>query len=67
MVTVKRDSQGGFREQARWKDLSITRSSDGAQSVLSTANSLYGDALVGFASYPDGSGGFTPLDFVAQL
>jgi hypothetical protein len=67
VVTVKRNRQGGFREQARWKDLPITRSSDGAQSVLSTANSLYGDAVVGFANYPDGSGGLTPLDFVAQL
>lgn len=67
VVTVKRNRQAGFREQARWKDLPITRSSDGAQSVLSTANSLYGDAVVGFANYPDGSGGLTPLDFVAQL
>ncbi len=67
VVTVKRNRQGGFREQARWKDLPITCSSDGAQSVLSTANSLYGDAVVGFANYPDGSGGLTPLDFVAQL
>ena len=55
VVTVKRNRQGGFREQARWKDLPITRRSDGAQSVLSTAK------------YPDGSGGLTPLDFVAQL
>ena len=66
VVTVKRNRQGGFREQARWDDLPITRTSDGAQSVLSTANSLYGDAVVGFANYPDGSGGLTPLDFVAQ-
>jgi hypothetical protein len=66
VVTVKRNRQGGFREQARWKDLDVTRSSDGAQSVLSTANSLYGDAVVGFANYPDGRG-VTPLDFVAQL
>jgi len=35
--------------------------------VLSTANSLYGDVVVGFANYPNGSGGLTPLDFVAQL
>jgi hypothetical protein len=67
VVTVKRNRQGGFREQARWEDLTITRSSDGAQSVLSTANSLYGDAVVGFANYPDGNRGLTPLDFVAQL
>ena len=67
VVTVKRNRQGGFREQARWEDLTITRSSDGAQSVLSTANSLYGDAVVGFANYPDGNGGLTPLDFVAKL
>ena len=67
VVTVKRNRQGDFRERARWQDLTITRSSDGVQSVLSTANSLYGDAVVGFANYPDGNGGLTPLDFVAQL
>jgi len=32
-----------------------------------TVNPLYGDAVLGFASYPDGGGGLTPLDFVAQL
>jgi hypothetical protein len=66
-VTVKRNRQGDFRERARWQDLTITRSSDGAESVLSTANSLYGDKVVGFANYPDGNGGLTPLDFVAQF
>jgi hypothetical protein len=44
----------------------VTRSSDGASSVLSTANSLYGDVTVGFANYPDGDGRPTPLDFVVQ-
>ena len=33
-----------------------------------TVNPLYEDAVLGFASYPDGGGGgLTLLDFVAQL
>jgi len=67
VVTVKRDRDGGFRRQATWDDLEVTRTSDGAKSLLSTANSLYGDAVVGFANYPDGGGGLSALDFVAQL
>jgi hypothetical protein len=34
--------------------------------VLTTANSQFGQVTVGFANYPDGNGGLTPLDFVAQ-
>jgi hypothetical protein len=67
VVTVKRDQRGDFKSEANWRDLKVTRSSDGEMSVLSTANSLYGDAVVGFANYPDGNGGLTPLDFVAQF
>jgi hypothetical protein len=66
VVTVKRNRNGGFKAKARWQDLNVQRSSDGATSVLSTANSLYGDVTVGFANYPNGSGGLVPLDFVAQ-
>jgi hypothetical protein len=67
IVTVKRNKRGGFRAKARWQDLDVRRSSDGADSVLSTANSLYGDVTVGFANYPDGNGGLTQLDYVTQL
>ncbi|PZV24645.1 MAG: hypothetical protein DCF18_02265 [Cyanobium sp.] len=66
-VTVKRNKKGEFRAKASWQDLDVTRSSDGAISVLSTANSLYGDVTVGFANYPDGNSGLTPLDFVSRL
>ena len=65
-VVVKRNRKGGFSSQAKWLDLEVTRSSDGAMSVLTTANSLYGDTTVGLANYRDGSGGLTALDFVAQ-
>lgn len=65
VVVVERDRRGGFMPQARWQDLDVRRSSDNAQSVLSTANSQYGNVTVGFANYPDGSQGLTPLDFVA--
>ena len=67
IVTVKRNERGGFRAKARWQDLDVKRSSDGEDSVLSTANSLYGDVTVGFANYPDGNGGLTQLDYVTQL
>ena len=67
IVTVKRNERGGFRAKARWQDLDVRRSSDGEDSVLSTANSLYGDVTVGFANYPDGNGGLTQLDYVTQL
>ncbi len=66
VVKVRRDDLGNFSAKALWEDLTVTRSSDGATSVLSTANSLYGGVTVGFANYPDGNGGITPLDFVAQ-
>jgi hypothetical protein len=66
VVTVKRNRQGDFRPDANWRDLKVTRSSDQAVSVLSTANSQFGQVTVGFANYPDGNGGLTPLDFVAQ-
>lgn len=66
VVSVKRNRSSGFRASARWRDLDVTRSSDGAESVLSTGNSLYGDVTVGFANYLDGSGGLTPLSYVAQ-
>ena len=67
IVTVKRNERGGFRAKARWQDLDVRRSSDGEDSVLSTANSLYGDVTVGFANYPDRNGGLTQLDYVTQL
>jgi hypothetical protein len=67
IVTVKRNERGGFRAKASWQDLDVRRSSDGEDSVLSTANSLYGDVTVGFANYPDGNGGLTQLDYVTQL
>lgn len=67
IVTVKRNKKGGFRAKARWQDLDVTRSSDGEKSVLSTANSLYGDVTIGFANYPDGNGGLAQLDYVTQL
>jgi hypothetical protein len=66
VVKVRRDDLGHFSATALWEDLKVTRSSDGASSVLSTANSLYGGVTVGFANYPDGNGGITPLDFVVQ-
>lgn len=67
VVTVKRNKRGDFKPEANWRDLKVTRSSDGQMSVLSTANSQFGQVTVGFANYPDGNGGLTPLDFVAQL
>ena len=66
VVSVKRNRKGGFKASARWRDLDVTRSSDGARSVFSTGNSLYGDITVGLANYPDGNGGLIPLDYVAQ-
>lgn len=63
VATVRRNARGGFRPKARWQDLHVTRSSDGAASVLTTANSQYGKVTVGFANYPDANG---TLDFVAQ-
>jgi hypothetical protein len=66
VVEVSRDDLGNFCAQAHWQDLTVTRSSDGETSVLSTANSLSGGVTVGFANYPDGNGGLTPLDFVVQ-
>jgi len=66
VVEVRRDDLGHFCAKALWQDLTVTRSSDGATSVLSTANSFYGGVTVGFATYPDGNGGNTKLDFVAQ-
>jgi hypothetical protein len=67
VVEVTRDDLGHFCAKARWQDLTVTRSSDGVTSVLSTANSFYDGVTVGFAIYPDGNGGNTKLDFVAQL
>ena len=66
VVTVKRNRRGDFKTEALWQDLDITRSSDGTESVLTTGNSLYGDATVGFANYPESDGSLTSLSFVFQ-
>lgn len=66
VVTVKRNKRDDFKPEANWRDLKVTRSSDGEASVISTANSQFRQVTVGFANYPDGNGGLTPLDFVAQ-
>lgn len=65
-MSVKRKRRGSFKASAGWRDLDVTRSSDGAESVLSTANSLYGDLKVGFSNYLDGSRGLTQLSYAAQ-
>ena len=66
VVTVKRNRRGDFKTEALWQDLDITRSSDGTESVFTTGNSLYGDATVGFANYPESDGSLTSLSFVFQ-
>jgi hypothetical protein len=66
VVRVRRNDRGGFKAKARWRDLDLTRSGDGAQSLLSTGNSLYGDVTVGLANYLQPNGGLTPLGYVAQ-
>ena len=66
VVTVKRNRRGDFKTEALWQDLDITRSSDGTESVLTTGNSLYGDATVGFANYPKSDGSLTKSSFVFQ-
>ncbi len=66
VVTVKRNRRGDFNTEALWQDLDITRSSDGTESVLTTGNSLYGDATVGFANYPESDGSLAKSSFVFQ-
>ena len=55
------DRSGAFKEAAEWNTLDIMNSGTDVESVLSTANSLYGDQVVGFANYPDGDGSVEPL------
>ncbi len=66
VVKVRRNDRGGFKARARWRDLDLTRSRDGAQSVLSTGNSLYRDVTVGLANYLEPNNSLTPLGYVAQ-
>ena len=66
VVTVKRNRRGGFEAAALWQDLDVSRSSDGAESLITTGNSLYGDAVVGLAQYSDGDGSLTPLSFASE-
>ncbi|QPN60836.1 hypothetical protein H8F24_05575 [Synechococcus sp. CBW1002] len=66
MVTVKRKSSEAFKAKARWRDLDVVKSDSCVPSVLTTANSQYGDVTVGFANYPNPDGTLAAADFVAQ-
>jgi hypothetical protein len=66
VVRVRRNGRGGFKAKARWRDLDPTRSRDGAESLLSTGNSLYRDVTVGLANYLEPNDSLSPLGFVAQ-
>jgi hypothetical protein len=66
VVRVRRNGRDGFKARARWRDLDLTRSRDGAQSVLSTGNSLSRDVTVGLANYLEPNNSLTPMGYVAQ-
>lgn len=66
VVMVKRRKSGGFREEARWQTLDVREDGTGTESVLSTGNSLYGNAVVGFANYPKPKGGVRQADYVIK-
>ena len=67
VATIERDRSGAFKEAAEWNTLDIMKSGTDIESVFSTANSIYGDQVVGFANYPDGDGSVEPLSFVVDL
>ncbi len=64
VVRVKRSASGDFQQTARWRSLDVREDQTGTPSLLSTANSLYGNAVVGFANYPKATGGLRQADFV---
>ena len=66
VVMVKRRKAGGFRERARWQTLDVREDGTGTESVFSTGNSLYANAVVGFANYPQPNGGVRQADFVIK-
>ena len=67
VATIERGRSGAFKEAAEWNTLDIMNSGTDVESVFSTANSIYGDQVVGFANYPDGDGSVEPLSFVVDL
>jgi hypothetical protein len=66
VVRVERDRSGGFDAEAQWLPLQVNESGTGVESILSTGNSLFGDAVVGFANYPTSANGLTQADYVIQ-
>ncbi|WP_411869468.1 hypothetical protein [Vulcanococcus limneticus] len=66
VVRVERDRSGGFDAEAQWLPLQVKQSGTGVESILSTGNSLFGDAVVGFANYPTSANGLTQADYVIQ-
>ncbi len=66
VVKVERGRSGDFKAEAQWRPLQVRDSDTGVESVLSTANSIFGNVVVGFANYPASGDQLTQADFVIQ-
>ncbi len=66
VVRVERDRSGDFKAKAQWLPLQVRESDSGVKSILSTGNSLFGNAVVGFANYPTSAYELTQANFVIQ-
>lgn len=64
VVKVERGRSGDFLSRAQWQPLQIRDSVTDVKSVLSTGNSLFGNVVVGLASYPTLEGGLSQADYV---
>jgi hypothetical protein len=66
VVMVKRKKSGAFRDEASWQNLNVREDGTKTPSILTTGNSLYGNAVVGFANYPLASGGLRQAGYVVK-
>lgn len=64
VVKVERGLSGDFLARAQWQPLEVRDSETDVKSVLSTGNSLFGNVVVGLASYPTLDGQLSQADYV---
>jgi hypothetical protein len=64
VVKVERGLSGDFLARAQWQQFEVRDSATDVKSVLSTGNSLFGNVVVGLASYPTLDGQLSQAAYV---
>jgi hypothetical protein len=67
VVKVERGRSGLFESEANWYRARVVNNDTGATSVVTTANSLFGDVLIGLANYPGADNQLVGAGYVNQV